>query len=361
MSIRQIAHNIYKKIETSEHELRYVFLEITRRCNLNCLHCGSDCKNETNVNELNTAQWLEIIDYFYENAGKNSVSSELSFVITGGEPLLYLDLDLIGRHINKRGFRWAVVTNGILLDKKRMTKLENAGIYSLTLSIDGPQEQHNWLRNSKIAFERLTVALKALGKSKIAIKDAVSCVFPSNLDKLDQVAEILIKNKIASWRIFRIFPSGRAENNPKLLLNFSDTQKLFDWIAKMRPVYKQRGLNLSYSCEGFVPIERDLQIRDHGFFCWAGINIASILSDGTITGCTNNASRFHVGNILKDDFITLWNNDFKLFRNRNWTKTGACEKCEYWKDCRGSSIHLWHDNAEQIAFCYMKDINAGKV
>lgn len=358
MSIRQFLHRQYKKIETQEHELRYLFLEISRRCNLNCLHCGSDCKNEVGNSELTTASWFKIVDYFAERAGSGSISKELSFVITGGEPTLHPDLLKIGSYISNKGFRWAVVSNGMLIDENYAHALEKAGLYALTLSLDGTEPEHDFLRNRKGAFSKLMRALDAVGKTSIPVKDVVTCAFPANLDVLDRVGDILVEKKVASWRVFRIFPSGRAANNPKLNLSFEQTQRLLDWIREERPIYKKLGVDLQYSCEGFVPIKTDLKIRNHGFFCWSGINIASILADGSITGCTNNPSRFYVGNIIQDDFATLWNEGFQLFRDRSWTKQGACADCQYWKDCQGSSIHLWQDGKDEIAFCYMQDLDA---
>lgn len=344
-------HNRYKKLETKSHPLNYLFLEITRKCNLNCLHCGSDCKHETSVPELTTESWLKIIDFVYDN-----ISEKVTFIITGGEPLMHKDLFEIGGHIHKKGMKWAMVTNGMLLSEDVMRKLETEGLSSLTISLDGPEIQHNKLRNSGVSFKKVMSALDVLGKSAIMYKDSVTCVYPDNLAHLDETAEILIEKGISSWRLFRIFPSGRAEDNKDLLLSFEQTKQMVDWIAKNKKSYAKRGLNINLSCEGWLPMETDKQVRDFPFICRAGINIASVLCDGTITGCNNNHSSFYEGNILKDNLAYLWQNGFKKFRERDWIKGTLCENCGEIKNCGGGSIHLWNLEKNRPGFCYFKDI-----
>lgn len=349
--IKNALVNLYKNIETKDHELLYLFLEVTRRCNMNCLHCGSDCKNEKNSPEFTTDSLLKIVDYCADH-----FSPSLAFVITGGEPLVRGDLETVCKRIVERKRRWGMVTNGLLLTPERFASLEDAGLYSMTISIDGIGTTHDRLRNRKGAYEQVLSALSLLGASKASFKDAVTCVFPANLPELDRIAEVLLERGITSWRLFRIFPSGRAKGNAELLLDYDSTMKLLDWIAGNRPKYLKRGLDVSYSCEGYLPMKIDKKVRPFPFFCRAGINIGAILADGSITGCSNNAECFYEGNIMKDDLATVWDNGFKKFRDRNWMTKGACADCAEFAKCKGSSIHLWHDLESGPAFCYVKDI-----
>ena len=351
--IKSKLHSVYKKIEIKEHTLSYLFLEITRKCNLNCLHCGSDCKADTNFPELTTESWFKIIDYI-----EKTYSKKVALVITGGEPLLHPDIFKIGQYIKDKGMRWGMVTNGISLNKNKLDKLIKAGIYSITLSLDGLEENHNWLRDSPNAFKKTLSALKEIGKTNIYFKDVVTCVSPRNLNELKDIANLLIENNIENWRIFRIFPSGRAKDNPDLSLTFKQTQEMLDFIAKNKKGYLEKGLNLNLSCEGWISMDKDVQVRDNPFFCRAGVNIASVLSDGTITGCTNNSEAFHVGNILKDNFANLWKNKFDIFRKREWIEKTECSNCKHIKQCNGSSIHLWESTEDKKPkFCYEIDLD----
>jgi len=332
--IKQKLHAYYKSLEINDHKLSYLFLEITRKCNLNCLHCGSDCKADINFPELTTDSWFKIIDYIEETYSKS-----VAFILTGGEPLIHPDIFKIGNYIKTKGMRWGMVTNGIILNEIRLAELINAGIYSITLSLDGLEESHN-------------------GNANIHFKDVVTCVSPKNLNELAKIADYLIENKIKNWRLFRIFPSGRAKNNKDLNLSFEQTQEMLQFIIKNKKAYRKKGLNVELSCEGWVPMQTDLKVRDHPFFCRAGINIASVLSDGTITGCTNNDESFHVGNILKDNFSNLWENHFDIFRKREWLTDTNCKSCKHIKQCNGSSIHLWEMGDKKPKFCYAIDLDS---
>jgi radical SAM protein with 4Fe4S-binding SPASM domain len=232
--------------------------------------------------------------------------------------------------------------------------LENR-ITSISVSLDGTEQTHNWLRNNKTSYRKAINSLELIGRSELEIKEAVTCVNPRNMGELEQIAGTLIEKRISRWRLLRIFPSGRAINNRDILLTFSQTRQLLDWIAEKRSYYRKKGLKISYGCEGYMPVGLDRKVRDLPFFCRAGVNYASILSDGTITGCSNNNSRFHVGNIIRDDLASLWNKDFSIFRERGWARTGFCKNCPEFNNCGGSSIHLWNESDAGPAFCYLKD------
>ncbi len=341
--------------ELKSHHLQYLFLELTKKCNLNCLHCGSDCSKESDSPELTTQSWLKIIDYLRE-----TFSNKVALVITGGEPLVHPNFIEIVEYINKNGLRWGMVTNGMLLNKNMMHKLINAGISSLTISLDGLKESHNWLRNNPHSFDKAIQAIELIGKSALLFKDVVTCVSPRNISELNGIASLLIDYGIKEWRLFRIFPAGRAQDNEKLYLNFHETQNLIEWIKLNKKGLRKKGLNVNLSCEGWVPFETDKKIRDYPFFCRSGINIASILADGNITGCSNNEKGFHVGNILKDDFAFLWENKFDIFREKKWLSSTYCTECNYFKSCNGSSIHLWQMGNFKPNFCYAVDMSTIK-
>ena len=348
--IQEQLYLLYKKKEIKEHALKYLFLEITRKCNLNCLHCGSDCKNTINDPELTTESWIKLIHFVHQTYG-----NQVAFILTGGEPLLHPDIFLIGKTISSLGMRWGMVTNGTLISETTINQLIEAGIYSITISFDGNEDSHNYIRNTHSAYKQVLKALQLIAKSNIAMRDAVTCVYPGNVKQLDEISELLLAHSFPAWRLFRIFPSGRAANNENLLLTYEQTWEMVNWIKKTKPTLAKRGLSVNYSCEGYLPYETDRKIRDVPFFCRAGINIASILSNGFITGCSNNHSTFYEGNVLTDNFSYIWENRFEKFRKREWLNKTTCADCKVLSKCMGSSIHLWNLEKEEIAFCYLKN------
>ena len=59
------------------------------------------------------------------------------------------DIEFCGTQLTKQGYPWGIVTNGVLLTQQRLSSLINAGLSSITISLDGLESSHNWLRNSK--------------------------------------------------------------------------------------------------------------------------------------------------------------------------------------------------------------------
>jgi radical SAM protein with 4Fe4S-binding SPASM domain len=269
---------------------------------------------------------------------------------------MHKDLLIIANKIKERNHRWGMVTNGMALTKEKFNTWTDAGLYSITLSVDGTEKAHNKLRNSPVSFRNIMNALEIAGKSNLKFKDVVTCVYPDNLHELNEIAKILIDKGITSWRLFRIFPSGRAFNNSNIQLSFLQTQEMLNWIRLNKPEYAEQGLKINLSCEGWLPFDFDKSVRDEPFFCRAGVNIASVLSDGNITGCSNNDKSFYRGNILSDDFSNIWENNFSDFRERNWIKDTDCNLCNHVKECNGGSIHLWNMGEKKPKFCYAKDL-----
>jgi len=349
--LRSIAFDFYRRLETRQHPLLYLFLEITKQCNLSCRHCGSDCGREAGAKELSTESWLKIIEDIRDSFGNSVV-----LVLTGGEPLLHPELDRIAAHISKLSMRWGMVTNGQLLSESRLEQLTANRIESITVSLDGPRREYDQLRNRPGSFDKTFQAMKLIGQSSIPMSDVVTCVHPGNLDKLDATAEIILESGIPAWRLFRIFPSGRAAEHRELNLDYDKTWQMLRWIEANRPRLAQRGLKVGASCEGYLPFDFDRRVRDVPFFCRAGINFGAILCDGTVTGCSNNDPSFHQGNVLENNFRHIWETRFKEFRRRDWLAETNCADCEEVRRCRGGSIHLWKLGEKSPAFCYHRPV-----
>jgi len=354
--VRALAYDIYRRLETRQHRLLYLFLEITRRCNLSCLHCGSDCEREAAGEELTTESWLRIIDDV-----RSSFGDSVMLVLTGGEPLVHGELDIVTARIASLSMRWGMVTNGHLLSDSRLACLLENGIESITISLDGPENAHDHLRNRPGSFARAFEAMKRISGSGVPMQDIVTCVHPGNLGLLDATAEIILATGIPAWRLFRIFPSGRAGRAPGLNLNFEQTWRMLHWIEVNKPRLAKRGLAINASCEGYLPFDFDRRVRDVPFFCRAGVNFAAILADGTVTGCSNNDASFYQGNVRENNLRYLWENRFGDFRRRPWLAGTSCVDCGEAKRCRGGSIHLWKLGAESPAFCYHKPVAAMEV
>jgi radical SAM enzyme (rSAM/lipoprotein system) len=349
---RRALHPLYRRLETTVHPLRYLFLEITQRCNLRCRHCGSDCGKTPGLDELGTDEWLGFVDYL---AGRLAARN-VFLTITGGEPLCHPDLDRILQRIGERGFPFGIVTNGYALDKQRADRLVELGITSVTVSLDGTKADHDWLRGVKGSFHRALGAISLLARQPVRFFDVVTCVNPRNLGQLSKVLGVLRQAGVTRWRLFTIFPKGRAKDDPELLLEPAQLRELLGWIAAERPALAADGFDLDFSCEGYLPPETDAAVRSEPYFCRAGICIASVLCDGSISACPNITRDLIQGNVRSDDFVTIWDKRFTRFRDRKWMRTGDCVGCDQWKRCQGNSLHLWDDEAQRTALCHHRQI-----
>lgn len=338
----------YRKNETRLHVLNYIFWECTLRCNLACIHCGSDCKKDSSVEDMPAEDFLGAIDKL-----KNTVNANNTMIVlTGGEPLLRKDLEYVGTQLYNRGFPWGMVTNGMLLNRQRLQALLHAGLRAVTVSLDGLEDSHNWLRGNNISFSRALNAIRLLKDIPNLRYDVVSCANQKNYSQLPALRDLLIENGVKEWRIFTIFPIGRAGQEEHLQLKAPEFKGLFDFIKQTRSENK---IKLNYGCEGFLG-NYEREVRDNFFFCRAGINIASVLVDGSISACPNLRDNFIQGNIYNDNIARVWQDKFQLFRDKSWTKTGLCASCDYYNYCEGNGMHLRDEKTGELLFCHLHRI-----
>ncbi|MEN8158082.1 MAG: TIGR04133 family radical SAM/SPASM protein [Bacteroidota bacterium] len=341
-TIKRLLFRKFKKAETRLHELSYLFWECTTRCNLNCLHCGSDCSMDDSHPDMPMEDFLSALDTI-----KDPVKN-FGVIITGGEPLLRKDLETCGMEIRKRGMRWGMVSNGHHYNPERHNSLLNAGMGALTISLDGLQESHDWLRDTQGSFSRVDRAIGLAASSSRVNFDVVTCINRKNIGELPGIYDYLTSKGVKAWRLFTIVPIGRAVNHPELFLSDSQFKEMLDFITECRT---KAGMDVKFSCEGYVG-EYESKVRDTPFFCRAGINIGSVLIDGSISACPNIDRSFAQGNIYRDNFFEVWQSKFGPFRDRSWTRTGTCADCKDYKDCQGNGFHNWHGDKTQVLVCH---------
>jgi radical SAM protein with 4Fe4S-binding SPASM domain len=218
---------------------------------------------------------------------------------------------------------------------------------AVTLSLDGLESSHNWLRANGKSFENAVRALDLIVASKGLTYDVVTCVNRKNIAELPELQAFLISKRVKAWRLFTIAPIGRAAGHKDLALTGEELRQLMDFIARSRA---EGVIDVKFSCEAYVG-NYEKQVRDSYFFCRAGINIASVLIDGSISACPNIDRNFAQGNIYHDDFLDVWNNRFEIMRARGWMKTGMCARCGDYKNCNGGAMHLWNEQKDTILTC----------
>ena len=164
------------KKRTKKHVLQQLFWECTLRCNLNCLHCGSDCRTIAEKQDMPFEDFLAVLD----DVGSVMDPHRILVITTGGEPLVRKDIVECGKAIRDRGFHWGMVSNGLLLDERMCDRLLEAGLETIGISLDGFEEDHNWMRGNKHSFAMVERAIKCLVGKNITW-DVISCVNQKNI------------------------------------------------------------------------------------------------------------------------------------------------------------------------------------
>ena len=160
---KRLALELFRSIRKNRakiHELRTLFWECTLRCNASCLHCGSDCHVSSAHPDMPVEDFLKVIDEITPHVDPHKVM----ITFTGGEALVRKDIEACGRELNKREYPWGIVSNGLLLNRTRLDSLLAAGMHSITISLDGFEEAHNWLRGNRRSFEGAVNAIAMLAE-----------------------------------------------------------------------------------------------------------------------------------------------------------------------------------------------------
>lgn len=332
------------------HPLQQLFWESTLRCNVHCLHCGSDCISSITQPDMPKEDFLHVID---TEITPHVNPHQVLVIISGGEPLMRTDLEEIGRALYDRGYPWGMVTNGLALTEKRFRELRRSGLRSLAISMDGLEGDHIWLRQHPMAFEGACRAIRLAAAEKGLAWDVVTCANQRNFGHLEEIRDFLWTMGVRNWRVFGIDPMGRATDNQELLLTDEQFRQLLNFIAAER----EAGRHVSYSCEGFLG-DYEGKVRDHLYHCAAGISIASILIDGSISACTSIRGKYYQGNIYKDSFWDVWEHGFEQYRKRDWMRQiEPCKDCKAFSFCEGNGMHLRREDGS-LMVCHLHKITS---
>ncbi|MFH1462890.1 MAG: radical SAM protein [Pseudomonadota bacterium] len=346
---RRLAVPPYQRAQRHLHDLRMLVVEVTQRCNLACRHCGSDCTRSATTPDLPAEKILEVL----AEVAQAYDPKRITIMIGGGEPLLYEGLWKLGSAIRKLGFPWGMVTNGVLWDEVTPERARKAGARSLSVSLDGPQDAHEWLRGVPGSFEKTVQTIRWLVAADwLPVMDVITVVNPQNVHRLEETWEIVHGLGASGWRLIPISPIGRARGNRELLLDTAEFQELLTTIQRLR---QRSDMPVYLSESNYVGGELDFRVRDHHFFCRAGVSFGGIMANGDILACANIDRRFRQGNVFHESFVEVWEQRFQPFRDRRWMKTGRCAACAEWPFCQGNSFHNWDLDTGQPAACQFHD------
>ncbi len=329
------------------YPLRTILWETTLKCNAHCSFCGSRCTSHTNKNEL---QKEEVINLF-KHLSLQTEARNIMVNVTGGEPLVRSDTIDIMKIVHSFGYPWGLVTNGMLLNKKTVYRLKDAGMSTISISLDGIANTHNQIRGVENGFDKVIEGLYNLKDAGFVETIMLTTVVNRyNINELNQLKELLISLPFDIWRICPVDEIGRATDNTEILLSKEELYIVLEFIKQLR--CEELPFKVTTSCSHYLG-KYEFQTRDLPFSCQAGRTMCSILANGDIFVCPNvkRLPELVQGNVRTHDLFTVWQNEFAFFRDFEKRHIGKCSNCKHFTRCGGDSIHTWDFENKKPNFC----------
>lgn len=322
----------------------YVVWEITLRCDQPCAHCGSRAGGPRS-NELSTQEALGVVEQLRAQKARE-------VVLIGGEAYLHDGFLDIVRALRKAGIRASMTTGGRGVDAEMARAMKEAGVHTVSVSMDGLEHNHDLIRRAKSSFQSATRALEYLRAAGIVIA-ANTHVNRINRGDLEGLYEHLRSLGIRAWQIQITAALGRAADRPAMLLQPYDLLDVVPRIAALKKRAYDDGItvlpgnNLGY----FGPEEALLRSlkeggRDHFVGCQAGQRVLGIESDGSVKGCPSLQTYAYVGgNLREKSLVDIWNEAPELAFTRKRTVEdlwGFCRTCPFADVCMGGCSFTAH-------------------
>ena len=281
----------------------YAVWEITLRCDLACVHCGSRA-GRARPDELTTAECLDLVDQMADLGVKE-------VTLIGGEAYLRDGWLEIVRALRRRGIQATMTTGGRGLSAERVAAAAEAGLQSVSVSVDGLEETHDRLRGVRGSYQSALSALKHLRAAGITISVNTQ-INRLSMPELPAILETVIAAGARAWQVQLTAAMGRAAEQPDLLPQPSDLLHLFPLLVQLKRRCQQAGVmlwpgnNIGY----FGPYEsllRGTLPRGHMASCGAGCTTLGIEANGAIKGCPSlQTDPWTGGNIRDASLRDIW-------------------------------------------------------
>ena len=203
-----------------EFKPKWIDWEITRRCNLKCVHCRSSSEIEVKGHpDFPMEEAFRIIDDIASYA-------QPVIVLSGGEPLMRHDVFDIAKYGSSKGLRMSLATNGTLITDELCGKIKQAGIKIVSLSLDGSTEEfHDNFRNEKGAFKGIANAARLFKQH--GIEFIINSSFTKrNQEEIPRVYKLAKELGATAWYMFMIVPTGRGEEIMDELISIEDYEEI---------------------------------------------------------------------------------------------------------------------------------------
>lgn len=331
--------------------LRMIAWEVTRSCNLNCIHCRAAAGRGPYPGELSKEDSLRVIDEIV------SFSSPV-VILTGGEPLLREDIYDIASYGTSRGLRMVIAPNGTLLDAEKAARLKACGIQRASISLDGAtRESHDRFRGVVGAFAGALRGIECLRGAGLEFQ-VNTTVTQKNYLELPSILELAARLGAVAHHIFLLVPTGRGKELGNEAIQADEYENILHWFYKQREKFP---LHLKATCaphyyrilrqrareEGkkVTPQSHGLDAMTRG--CLGGIGFCFISHTGEVQPC--GYLEVSSGSLKKQKLREIWDSSpvFKRLRDFSSYK-GRCGRCEFIQVCGGCRARAYEKYGDYL-------------
>jgi 12,18-didecarboxysiroheme deacetylase len=364
-------------LQYSSDKKPVVVWNITRRCNLKCVHCYSESENRDYEGELNKEESLRFLDSLADF--KVPV-----ILFSGGEPLIRKDVFELISHARTKGMRAVVSTNGTLITNDIALKLKDAGLSYVGVSLDGLITRHDRFRGLEGAFKRSIEGIRACIKAgvKVGLRFTIT---RDNVEDIPGIFTLLENEGVPRICFYHLVYTGRASELAEHDLNHEETRRCVDLIIDSTAELHRKGhatevLTVDNHADGVYlyhrmmrekspRAENVLELLKMNGGNNSGIGIGCVSWDGTVYP-DQFWRHYTLGNVREKPFGEIWTDKNEpllvQLRNRKSLLKGKCSRCTYQNICNGNfrvraeAVHgsLW----EEDPACYLtEDEISGKI
>ncbi|WP_291326897.1 12,18-didecarboxysiroheme deacetylase [Desulfovibrio sp. UCD-KL4C] len=357
-------------LQFSEDKKPVVVWNMTRRCNLKCVHCYAQAVDPDGVDEISTSQAKTMIDDLAQFGAP-------VMLFSGGEPLVRKDLVELAHHAKGKGMRAVISTNGTLITKEKAKELKEVDLSYVGISLDGAEETHDKFRGVNGAFKRAIEGIencKAEGL-KVGLRFTIN---KRNWREIPTIFKLLKDLEVPRACFYHLVYSGRGSELIKEDLDHAETRQVVDLIMDETRAMADAGtpkeiLTVDNHADGpyvyLRMLKEDperakevLELLQYNEGNSSGRGIGCISWDGQVHA--DQFWRNHTfGNVLERPFSEIWT-DPKIellhkLKDKKPHVGGRCAQCRYLNICAGnfrSRAEAYYDDIwAQDPACYLTD------
>lgn len=359
-----------------------VIWEVTRACDLACLHCRAEAVRHRHPLELTTDEARRLLD-------RVCAFGRPLLVLSGGDPLKRPDVIELVEYGTSIGLRVAMTPSGTpLMNEDVLRRLGGAGLARLAVSLDGSTvARHDTFRGVRGSFDWTLRMLESARETGLTTQ-VNTTVSRHNIDDFDALCELMEGLGIALWSVFFLVPTGRARGDD--IASAGEFERIFhrmydlaatssfDIKSTAAPQYRRVVLQRQVAeRRAGARTDSPALVPGIGFSLADGVGRARGVNDGdgfvfiSHTGDIQPSGFLPLvaGNVRRDDIVAVYRDAplFRALRDRDRLK-GKCGVCEYRDICGGSRARAWAvtgDPHESDPFCshvparYRRSVDAG--